>query len=327
MGAGASAANCSPQGISHGGQDSSQSGRVASTTHLDVVEGGVNWLACAIEAEKKEKEWLANKYDAKCEEVNSLQKEIRQLRQELDEARRGLPAPSTAASSAPAVAPSLMLSPATRVSNPSSPLSPSSQEANVGSPGSPNGGAGGGGLMGRRGLKLCNVNTPQRRAQVSTTPASLRECSPTPISPVKEETHKDTQPEEELPIEPMSALLRRRSEDWSGAASRKLTSSMSLGPAGTPGSSMQLGPLGGNANGQAGGGQAGGGLAIGGDASPKLKNLHVAAEKVYDMLGEEDGPCSPKRILKSRKKGGVQVGKRDTFDGEVGLAAGSGGTA
>lgn len=195
MGAGASAAADASKGLSaaHAGQEGHGGG---TTTHLDVVEGGVQWLASAVESEKREKEWLAKVFDASCEEVQALQQEIAHLRQELVEARRdGLPAVGVSA-------PSLSIS--SRETNPQDSASP------VDSPK-------GGGLMGRRGLRLGSLDTAQR--------SSLQRSSQqpaTPISPVQEEKTpvripapviEEVQKQQSLPAEPMSALLKRR-ENW-----------------------------------------------------------------------------------------------------------------
>merc|ERR1712007_128471 len=85
------------------------------------------------------------------------------------------------------------------------------------------------------------------------------------VSPVREEEDDNGGQNDNAPIEPMSALLRRRAEDWSIKPKTPKVIDQS------------------------------------GNSSPKeIGPLHVKAEKLQ-TLGE-DCPCSPKRV-NSRRKG------------------------
>mmetsp|Transcript_26759 Transcript_26759/g.84954 ORF Transcript_26759/g.84954 Transcript_26759/m.84954 type:complete len:257 (-) Transcript_26759:152-922(-) len=226
---------------------------------VDTADGGMQWLLSVVDKEKHEKEWLAGKYDEKCAEVRALQQEITALRAELgqrshatDERRTTPPVRG--------MAPDVMGKVAGDTADARTPASASgsSAEPAITSPGNR--------LKERRGLKL-SIETPSRtrlKTDVSV------------ISPLPEEVahlRHSREPgvpaagpaattADDLPVEPMSALLRRRSEDW--------------------------GPLPGAASGSAGG------LAQNGP-------MRVRAEKVFNMQ-EDDCPASPKRILRAREK-------------------------
>lgn len=270
MGAGAST-NVSPASV--GASKSLSSTRQAqgdigvggTTTHLDVVEGGVSWLAAVIEAEKREKDWLASKYDEKCTEVKSLQQEVARLQGELE---RRPPALQTSSSSA---SPSCS--------------APEKEPCTIASPTNSTG------LMGRRGLNLSGISMPQRSRMQTGSAVEV-------VSPVKEASpmieaaaEKDF---DELPPEPMSALLRRRSgsDDWlieGGPVTKKTTS-------------------------------------VAGEQGD-IRNLRVGTQKVFSMVGDaEDCPASPKRVLgrsiSSRERPGLSVRKVMSD-----MTAGSGGTA
>eukprot|EP00438_Fugacium_kawagutii_P016053 Skav221533 [mRNA] locus=scaffold1813:20105:22727:+ [translate_table: standard] len=49
---------------------------------------GVQWLLAAVDKEKEEKAWLAKKFEEKCAEVNTLQKELQRVRALLDQGQR-----------------------------------------------------------------------------------------------------------------------------------------------------------------------------------------------------------------------------------------------
>jgi len=241
---------------------------------LDTLEGSVQWLVNAVDREKQEKEWLANKYDEKCEEVRAMQQEIAGLRAELSNQR------STAAAEmqrpalrgmAPGVvekAPgdNAVFATANRTSNSSS---SSTEPPGVTSPGtSPTGMSR---LKERRGLKLSIETNNQGRSKL--TKESV-------VSPVREEA-EETEIRREVSTEvvrresssninhegsePMSALLRRRAEDWTPIRMPAADSSANTG---------------------------------------KIGNLRVAADKV-ESLGE-DCPMSPKRA-RNRKTGNNEV--------------------
>lgn len=215
------------------GQDVTGGG--GNTAHLDVVEGGVQWLAACVEAEKREKEWLASKYDDKCAEAAALKQELARLQAELTDVRR---------------------------SAGGSPLLPKEHEKD--SPGSASP-SGGGGLMGRRGLSLSTINTPQQRSRMKSGVANQVEK----ISPVLEQRALVVAPDE-YDMEPTSALLKRRkdaSQEWE--ANGMVTKVASIREHK--------------------------------EIDKEIKNLRVDPQKVFSMVGDGFGDCpaSPKRVSKA----------------------------
>lgn len=153
-----------------GRSSSNVEGQTQAGESLQEVEGGVQWLLAAVGKEKEEKAWLAKKFEEKCAEVQTLQKELQKVRAILDH----------------------------RGSSPSQPISP--QELSPTSSPSKSGV----GVAQRRGLQL-TVQTAKNPPKV----AFQTDKETAPISRAKSSPNMGGDG-----IEPMSALLRRRKEDW-----------------------------------------------------------------------------------------------------------------
>lgn len=60
---------------------------ISPSPDLSDTQSSLAWLVGAIDMEKREKEWLAGKYDEKCVEIRELREELLELRVELNNAR------------------------------------------------------------------------------------------------------------------------------------------------------------------------------------------------------------------------------------------------
>jgi len=206
----------------------------------DMVEGSVQWLFCIVDKEKREKEWLAAKYDEQSAQVRALQKEVVELRRELHAYRalasgvnseelqrpktplRGM-APDVMAKvagdavgvTAPGKTSALLSS---SLQDHSSPVSPSGSEK----------------LKERRGIRTLTIETSARARnadaaeskdstqskEAQQTPPGQAVSSATASPPVLGPRANGTERKTGLRLmgyeggEPVSALLRRRKEDW-----------------------------------------------------------------------------------------------------------------
>mmetsp|Transcript_31588 Transcript_31588/g.91364 ORF Transcript_31588/g.91364 Transcript_31588/m.91364 type:complete len:327 (+) Transcript_31588:75-1055(+) len=228
MGGGASAATFGlrPGSGAIGSQSSVNLTATGSTTVVDVVEGGVQWLANVLDREKQEKEWLAHRYEERCKECRDLQQELSALRAELTETRRTAAVQMAVASTSPSNAAASGQKPLNLAAGPAS------------------SGTGSAGLMGRRGLALSIGTGPDgsgRPHKNSVGPVDV-------LSSLKENDHHHAGavkaavvPVAEAPSaapaedpwhdEPMSALLKRRTRtgelDASSAGLAPVSSSTS----------------------------------------------------------------------------------------------------
>mmetsp|Transcript_68948 Transcript_68948/g.194460 ORF Transcript_68948/g.194460 Transcript_68948/m.194460 type:complete len:217 (-) Transcript_68948:183-833(-) len=158
---------------------------------MDNMEAGVQWLMNAVEKEKQEKEWLAAKYDESCAEVNALNRELAYLRNELKQvgSRSQAGAVGTGQDQA----------------SPSSAPAAASSEAK---------------LRDRRNMKL-KVDTPGP-VSVHAAPSVLK----LPAESTTTSTAAPPQQEDAELKEPMSALLRRRQENWEAPAIQEVAAQM-----------------------------------------------------------------------------------------------------
>lgn len=264
----------------------------------DMVEGSVQWLFSVVDKEKREKEWLAAKYDEQSAQVRALQKEVAELRRELHANRTSCvlasgdnleevqrPRPGTPMRG---MAPDVIAKvpgDAAGVATPGNVhalLSSSTQDQSI--PTSP---SGSGKLKDRRGLKTLSIETsgrvPRKPDAVQTQKAETKDGAESkeaqPILPgeaassataflpalgaaasgTERKTGSRQMGHEQG--EPASALLRRRKEDWQVMAT-VLEKDDRIAEA----------------------------------DSPKINDLQIKASKVLDL----DCPCSPKRPGRKR---------------------------
>jgi len=258
----------------------------------DLVEGSVQWLFSVVEKEKREKEWLAAKYDEQSAQVTALQKEVTELRRELHAYRAlasgvnsvEMPRPKTPMRG---MAPDVIAKvpgDAVAVTTPnktSAILSSSLQDQS--NPVSP---FALGKLKERRGMKTLSIETPPRAGnadaaqthkeeskgsleskQAEQRPPGEAVSSASVSTPGVGPRTKNTERKTGLRMmgheggEPGSALLRRRKEDWQVMATVLEKDDTAVEA-----------------------------------QSPKINDLHVRASKVQDL----DCPCSPKRPVRKR---------------------------
>lgn len=301
MGAGASASGASVKGCSRSSAPQATLVATGTTTVVDVVEGGVQWLAGIVDREKQEKEWIAARFEEKCTEVTELHKEMASLRAELETARRaqvaGYESRTTSACVSPAAGNS---GGGAQASAEPAVGKASSSPSNTGRPDEQKPVGGSGGLMARRGMKLgIDTSAQNRRAAANNQGGGGGGVLKEVVSPVQEKPSEEAaamaaEGSQEMAVghrgsnyveEPMSALLRRRAEDWSvgGANKEKAPAPKEEEP-----------------------------KVILMEPGASVKNLQVAPQKVFSLF--EDCPASPKRIL-----------KRGQFPDSKGMG-GSGGT-
>lgn len=247
----------------------------------DMVEGSVHWLFSIVDKEKREKEWLAAKYDEQTAQVRALQKEVAELRRELN-ACRASSSSNTGEDRERVRTPMRGMAPdviakvpgdAVAVSTPGKSSAILADLQDQTSPVSP---SGAGKLKERRGLRTLSIETPIRaRAApdaiqtqkveskdkeeqppasgeaVSTASASTPVLGPRDVNAERKTGSRLVAHEGG---EPGSALLRRRKEDW-----QIMETVLEKDEKGAD--------------------------------SPKLTDLQIKASKVLDL----DCPASPKR--------------------------------
>eukprot|EP00441_Pelagodinium_beii_P025576 CAMPEP_0197666934 /NCGR_PEP_ID=MMETSP1338-20131121/64506_1 /TAXON_ID=43686 ORGANISM="Pelagodinium beii, Strain RCC1491" /NCGR_SAMPLE_ID=MMETSP1338 /ASSEMBLY_ACC=CAM_ASM_000754 /LENGTH=247 /DNA_ID=CAMNT_0043246071 /DNA_START=39 /DNA_END=782 /DNA_ORIENTATION=- len=168
-----------------------------------------HWLMSAIDKEKQEKAWLAVKYEEKCDEIASLRQELDQLRPMLSGGA------SSTAAAAVEVRPNTPLKgmqPAVMQKAFGDVVRTPKAEVTEGSPSK---------LTERRGLQL-SVDIGQKRPGAPVKALQPHEpfAPPQPIvvnmpQPRLSTSKAEPSQEEAYRDEPMSALLRRRKEEWS----------------------------------------------------------------------------------------------------------------
>eukprot|EP00930_Biecheleria_cincta_P031186 TRINITY_DN21645_c0_g1_i1.p1 TRINITY_DN21645_c0_g1~~TRINITY_DN21645_c0_g1_i1.p1 ORF type:complete len:247 (+),score=53.58 TRINITY_DN21645_c0_g1_i1:23-763(+) len=243
MGSGASSSRTHPEEEKAGSQlNAFDTGSIA-------LGGGLQWLVSAIDKEKQEKEWLAHKYDEKCAEVQQLHQELRSMRVHLMENRKMLVPVFEAASAGhclqtPETQKVGVTSKDALQKDETPPLGLSGPSSNIAQ---------------RRGLKLAiDVGQNRKPAETEKKVIVMDEKIPDPSTT----RHRQQNENEGLLVEPMSALLRRRAEDWSVQASPTAAGDKKLS------------------------------LSVGGP-------LRVNAEKVFSLFDDADCPASPKRKMKT----------------------------
>ncbi|CAE8588963.1 unnamed protein product [Polarella glacialis] len=266
------------------------------------------WLMTVIDKEKREKEWMAEKYDKKCAEAALLQQELQALR-----------AQSSGVASLPSAARALLRSPSETEAEAARAMSPGGtpskgmqqavQQKTLGDVCDHQPGFGGridspkSQLNQRRGLHL-SVST-SRAADAIVEKAVAVIVVPTKEHTVGEIHRRNSVPatEAQRPAfekrassvelqEPMSALLRRRKEDWlrslPGVAVEPdeniPTPSLSMRKARADGAALTLQAVPEDPT-------ASWGIQGPGDAAAPLK---LEPNKVFSMF--EDCPASPKRV-------------------------------
>jgi len=214
----------------------------------DMVEGSVHWLFSIVDKEKREKEWLAAKYDEQTAQVRALQKEVAELRRELN-ACRASSSSNTGEDRERVRTPMRGMAPdviakvpgdAVAVSTPGKSSAILADLQDQTSPVSP---SGAGKLKERRGLRTLSIETPIRaraapdaiqtqkvesKDKEEQPPASGEACvlaaavSVNPCTSTAVLGPRDVNAERKTGSrlvaheggEPGSALLRRRKEDW-----------------------------------------------------------------------------------------------------------------
>lgn len=258
----------------------------------DMVEGSVHWLFSIVDKEKREKEWLAAKYDEQTAQVRALEKEVAELRRELHACRASVGASSEEMqrprTPMRGMAPEVIAKvpgDAVAVTSPgktsvSALLGSGLQEQT--SPVSP---SGAGKLKERRGLRTLSIDTPIRarnadavhveskdnteRKEAQRTPPGEAVSSAAGSSPAQVLGPREKNAARKTGSnlmghdqgEPGSALLRRRREDWQIMATVLEKEEKSSEA-----------------------------------ESPKVNDLQIKASKVLDL----DCPMSPKRLVLKR---------------------------
>jgi len=169
-----------------------------------------HWLMSAVDKEKQEKAWLAAKYEEKCDDMTALRRELDQLRSMLGPA--GVSSTSSAAEVRPnsplrGMQPAVMQKALGDVGW-TRKAEGNADESTKASPSK---------LTDRRGLRLSVDISPSKKpseAAEKVPPRQVAHAQPVvdkqprqaAVEPSQEEAYRD---------EPMSALLRRRKEEWS----------------------------------------------------------------------------------------------------------------